>query len=329
MPRRKRLQPGQTYGNGIGLDLGGLLAGVFGGVESNPDFGAVEDKGEFGPQPLKQGADQPYKPRSVFDKNEAARRNADFKIENYLADQDVERDLTKQRGLNPILADREDQVGKIRNALELALTRDKGPVLATNQGLMDEVAVKKSVKDALIQMGILDTSDATVNQINEMNIPTQLETLKQGNLGKLAEVLGKRKQAEYGNTVFDATQADRLAKDKATAFTDAGLAAGQTMQIQDVLTNRKRMLQGEPVWHEAQSVSNRFQPVSPGTSLFDTSSGKLSYTAPDAMQRALAASKGGSGPQMINAPQPPVKPTGYKVDDLIIDPNTGEILGIK
>src|SRR5687768_8293915 len=97
MPPSKRAR---SYGGGggSGLDLGGLLMAIYGGVETNPQAGAV------GPTP--SGAPisggPMFKPKTIFDRNEASRMNAEYSADQYAADADVGRQLDYNERLNPI-----------------------------------------------------------------------------------------------------------------------------------------------------------------------------------------------------------------------------------
>jgi hypothetical protein len=276
MPRPNKPGQGYRYGNGGRLDLGDILASIYGGVEINPDFGKMEGSNEFGPAPLKKGAEDFYKPRSIFDRARASEMNAARAASNIDADNDIQRQLNYQQNLNPILKGRAQDT----NNLQLDYQKALGPITATNQGLMNNQQLNleraQGIAKILQALG-MEATPENIQTYNEMNTPALQETAAQKIKIGLLQALGEKAKTEFANQSFQDTRPDLLNKVKADAFYDAGKSLGQVSQLPLEMKNREITLKESPLWKAAEAQRNQFIPVGKDTSLFDTSSGKLSY----------------------------------------------------
>lgn len=317
MPRQGRPLAGQQQGGGK-LDLGKLLLEIFGGVSANPDFNKTQDSGEFGPQPLKPGADNFYKPNSIFDKARASEANASFKQQQYADQQDIKNKLELEAGSNPILAQRERLIGGAKNANETALydemthrigNRTKVLGGINNQNTID-LQRQEGIASILEKLG-QEASPENIATYNEMNTPALQETASQNILGNLAKTKGLRSQAEFGNEVATATQPDQLNEAKAKAFLDAGMAAGRVKSLPAMLRNEAAMGDVGPRLKASEALSNQLKTVREGEKVFNIDSRQPMFGVPSKTEQL---SNLGSQPQPSNTPATPQQ-SGVKVID--------------
>lgn len=290
MPRNKRPGQGHRYSSGGGgIDLGGLLAGIFGGIEANPDFGKVEDSGEFGPQPLKKGADNFYKPRSIFDRAGAAEANAAFKASNYEADQDAQRSLAKERAMTPILQERDwnTNANKLRfNAADIPNQVNLQQQLGNLQLSQEQ---KSKVFDALQKLGFVNPTDDDASRYATENNETLFNKAKEVNLGSLLKAQGETSAAGLANEVFDTTRQDRLNQAKSTAFGDAALATGRLQNIPHQIKNEEINLTESPLWKAMQARGEGIRVLGEGQKLVTPTGGTIaqSPSRTDALRQML------------------------------------------
>lgn len=269
MPRPNRPIPGQQQQQGGGkLDLGKILLSIFGGVEANPDFGKVDDHGEFGPQPLKEGAGDFYKPRSIFDKAAAAEANANFKNQRFEDDQaeqfkirEEDRGLANEAKRTPILGDRAKLLGGIANDQTVDVNRKLG------------------IAQILQNLG-QEASPENIQVYNEMNTPALQETAKQGILGKLAQTQTGRTQAETQNEIENRTKEDTVNQALAERYRSAGMATRRVGAMDKDFRNEQALSDVRPRLLGAEAARNSIFNVPVGTKTFNIDSGMEMFSNP-------------------------------------------------
>lgn len=328
--RRKRLSPGQTYGGGGGggIDLGAILMGIYGGVESNPDFMAEVDRPSedfVGAMPAKKTAGDPFKAKTVFDRNEASRMNASFKTDNYLADQDIVRDLTRARGMVPIRGDE----AYATNSATLKAQREHEeaglPFQLNKQAELDKLETEKQKALEIIKMltgkGVIpNAADQSVyeQQIN----PRILEALGQKATADAQASIAAGLNSKIQSQVLEGTAPNTIASELAGSALNRKLSEGRLGNADTILKSEMDLIRQKPALNEIDSLTRRMGTVQPGGTIIDTITGKPRYTAPTALQNMQSGNAAPSG-----APSSGLR--GYRIEDLIIDPATGEILATK
>lgn len=324
MPDNRRFK-GRSNTNILEL-IGEGLIGAYGGIQTNPEFGAV------GPTPNGQpiGGD-PYKAKTVFDRNRAGEMNAEYAARQAEADNAILRAIRQQEMGIPLEVRREREVGGAKIDNELTSKRRGKELDLEFQPRFDELDVAKGAQIGANQMYVTNNVDPTNQQARELYnrlvTPEILAALRSGNAAKTESNTLDTIQAKENQGILQATTLDRSRK----ALADSRFGAQASEQM---LENQPRITQSgireilqSPVAKEAQIMRERLIPISQGTSLFDDRTGQLRYNNPDPMQSYLEQRTSASNPQQITAPRPNMQ--GLTTNDLIIDPDSGKILGIK
>jgi hypothetical protein len=127
-------------GGGGGIDLGGLLMAIYGGVTTNPEA-AMQ-----GPTPSGQalGGGDPYKARTIFDRNEASSMNAQYRAGQMAEDSALSRRFEEARGMLPIKKDDYLNQQSAQTTGELARTRGTKDIDLEYRPKFDQLDTEKS-----------------------------------------------------------------------------------------------------------------------------------------------------------------------------------------
>jgi hypothetical protein len=332
MPRQRRLSPGGQRGSGAGAAISGigeLLHSIFGGVAPNQDFGMQ------GPTPSGEalGGGNPYVAKSFLDRRDASNANADYFAQQQAADLDSSRRLTEESRLNPILGERETIVGGAKNQNEVARRRLLRPEDQQDLKIKNEEQVKLERLVQGIQMlagkGVLPTQK-NEQQYDIQGSPRAIDAAASGyEADDVANLLRKILNSQNVDATLS-TAPQNLATARAKSSFNQRMAEGELGQFEDIFKSKMDTIRQEPVLRETEELRNRLLPLGKDTDLFDITTGNLSYESPSQFATDPATGKltVNTGKQ-ITQPQNTLPVGDLTADDLIIDPTTGKILGIK
>lgn len=342
MPNRPK--PGERRGR-TGADLTPLIVALFGGVEGDPSFASASDMEsldllggeELMGVALKGGGQfqsaRPYKGRTFLGKGEAARLNADYAVDQANAGAEVARQLQLESGRNPILAQRTRLIGDVENTQKLqqeeALAKLKLGLMPQEQALaQDNERVLQAIR-VLGNKGILPTKSNEASYdtkatgallaeiVSGADAATRENLLKdlRANTSLTAEQRPEHVAAILGKTLADAQTAAEISQRRKEAVPQTfGAELASALQ--------------EPLLREAD-LRRRSILEAPTNGLFNINSRKfeLNPAATD-LEKIQNAASGIPTPSRI--PQQNILPVGdITADDLIIDPVTKRILGVK
>lgn len=327
MPNRPK--PGERRGR-TGADLTPLISALFGGVGADPSFMAAEDMAamdELGGAEL-MGVKEPtggfqskspYKGRTFLGKGEAERLNADYNVDQVNAGAEVARALQLEGGKNALQLKQEEALARLKMGLlpeQNTIAQDNARVLEGirvlgNKGILptksNESSYDNRTTGALLAE-IVSGADAATreNLLKDLRANTALTAEKRPE--HVAAILGK--------TLADAqTAADISQRRKEAVPQTFGAELASALQ--------------EPLLREAD-LRRRSILEAPTNGLFNINSRKfeLNPAATD-LEKIQNAASGIPTPSRIPQQQSTLPVGDITADDLIIDPVTKRILGVK
>lgn len=364
--QQKRPSVTQSSQGGHKFDLGGLLMAMFGGVDAVPlaaagdavdavgateaaNAGTGESSGIPGPNEGKAPVGSPseipqkgptiqrggsglqFKPRSIFDSAAAANMQSQFDAQQFAADADVGRKIRLQNAMDSLAQTNEPN--KYR-----AMT---GPTLERSQGESD-IRQKETEKNAVNQM-LLNKSlmPANAQQYQSDITPRvmQSEFYKTG-----ADIEKNRGEETLNKINADTTQAsaaDLIGRGLADNRFNNLMSQGNVDNAATILKSKMDQIRQAAPIAEANSLAGRFRSVNPGDTVVDQFTGRPIYSAPPAnplmntmnAMNQLKNAGNNTNATNINTPNPQpqggTSPASYTINDLIIDPTSGRILGVK
>lgn len=326
MPNRP--QPGGSRSRG-GIDLGAILLALgdaYGGVESNPEFGQV------GPTPSGKplGSSDPYRAKTVFDRNRAGELNALYRTGELGKDNDIARALRQKESEIPIEVRRTKEVGAVENENKLGYDRSKAQLDIENRPKLDALDVEKARLirgiDMLVTNGILPRV-ANENTYNDRVVPEILAALQSKGVADTQSNNLASAKSTQDLGILKATAEPTARKALATSEFGAKLAEGQNNEFSRIFRNQMRENDQIPLMNESKMMRERLYSVGNGN-LFDDRTGKLRYETPPTAQEQIINQKLGVQPrQQTSQSQRSIQ--DLTADDLIIDPVTKRILGVK
>jgi len=225
--------------------------------------------------------------------------------------------------MNPILEDR----GMGTNRVAVALANQMAPI--------NSAANKESAYTSLLsKFNIPDSAEARA-LYEKVIVPQMFDKTAQEALADTAKAKSAGLTSALEGDKTKITADNQVATALAGSQFDRSLAEQQANSTLPAEKNKTRMLQGEPVWKEAGSVSQRLMNLGQGQTVFDPMAGpqgKAIYQSPlDPMKQiGLNAMNKAQGIPVSNPSAQAQQPVmDYTVDDLIIDPSTKRILGVK
>lgn len=305
MPRPKRPSPGGGERGPLSAILGQMLTGAFGGIEADPMF-ATED--EIGSKPFDKPyqSDSPVKGKTIFDRNEASRINAQYLSNLAQGRNEAAQRLKTEEAMNPILADRTLRTGQASNQNTLELRKALLPIIAqelgvTNQAQLDFLKSKIGLDveseqkvgaakndNARVSEGIsmLARNNILPNKANEENYNNAtsaplIQAIVSAATQRDAESQLGAEKAALGSRINQLTSNDQIA----TALSQSGLgrelAASRFGNAAKIAKNEQTINDQEPLIRESNLVTSRMKDVSPGQSIVDIIARKPAYTAPE------------------------------------------------
>ncbi len=343
-------------GTSVGVNLGGILEGMIGGVEANPDF-ALASQAQSAPfvkagsptqAALMSGAyDKPFKAGSFFDKRATREANANYLADRFAQEEEARRRIDSLKQMMPFQEEHLNRIGRDTNARELEQYPKMTPLIAgrteetglaqgraeltnrTNQYPLDtKIADDATVRQMLSGLGIVPehraeyTSEVSPKKVTEAGITSLANTEKQRGLGA---------QNIINNEITEKTAPDQIATGLSNAALGRSQAGANVAAFPEMFKLKLDEARQQPLMNESQMVRNRFIPMGKDTGLFDANMGKLSYEAPSQFEQGPDGKIQMRMPGVTQAPQTDgnMVGAGYTINDLITDPTTGEILGVK
>lgn len=319
MPRRRRPPQGYQYSSGGGgIDLGSLLMGGLGGTDVTTNPGTPDNlQGPATAQEYRDtgnvsiGGNAPsvqVKPRSWFDRNRASQIQSEYNLGQAEEDAASRRKIAEQGQLNTLDVDKQRQLAAI------AVLQAAGILPTTHNTGQYDISIVPQVMDALAQQKLAEAEAAKTAAIRSK---------QEGDLSLAGS-----------QDIFQAGLSRLRQANKEAQFNLEHQPQTSQASLQTAIS--------KPVYAETESQAQRFKPITNamgGVSLFDVNTGKLAYEGPTKWQQIQGMLPGQNNvslgaPQTYKpTPQPiPQQPQGLgelTTDDLIIDPTTKKILGVK
>jgi hypothetical protein len=212
-----------------------------------------------------QDTQQPYfKPRSIFDRQQASLLNAEKAYEELQAQQEMQN--------------------------KLKLLESEGPILANNQGLMYRQGEQNSAN--LDNQALLHQTGQLVNPANlqaysERNTKPLQEGTANSIIAKAIQALTGRKQSELQGDIFDTTKQSQIDEAVAKQATESALAEGRFKQVPQLLRDQLAGLDVAPRLKAAEAVRAENMIVPEGSTAYNLGSNRPLFTAPNRMQKAM------------------------------------------
>jgi hypothetical protein len=291
-------------GGGGGIDLGGLLMAIYGGVEANP-AAAMQ-----GPTPSGQalGGGDPYKARTIFDRNEASSMNAQYRAGQMAEDSALSRRFEEARGMLPIKKD--DYLNQ--QSAQTTGHKDRG---LFDQGIDNEKATRDAgiakEKAGLDQvLAVLQTNGIAANPYDikkymaDIN-PEQFKALLDGLQTKMATNQALRADTERDQLVKGGTFPDLLSTMQTQAKTSRSMAEGEATQVPAMLDYKNMKREQDLKGGEIELLRGRYMPGAAPIVDILANPMKPAYTPPQenaALQEAINKlnTKSGLVPQTAN-----------------------------
>jgi hypothetical protein len=164
MPPQNRAR--KFGGGGGGIDLGALLMAIYGGVEANPE--AMMQ----GPTPDGQalGGGDPFKARTIFDRNEASSMNAQYRAGQMAEDAGVGRRVGEARQMLPIQTEGFRQQTDITTGAQKQRGIDESETKLKYRPQFDQLDIEKSRTEGNNQLA---------NTLKMLATPENLAALQQ------------------------------------------------------------------------------------------------------------------------------------------------------
>ena len=342
MAKKRRLAPGAgAQGSGMGgsIDLGAILMGIFGGVAPNPEYGLAAEAqtapfvaaGSPTEAALRGGAvDKPYKAKTLLDQNQTNRLNANFVADREASDLDSSRRLGEEQKMNSILADRETKTGQAKNEIELQRRRTLRPEDDADQQLKNknEIAMERIVSGIrmLANKGI-DPTERNQQESDVKVTPNAINAASSGYAAQNEQNILNQIQSQIQGDMALQTKPATLGTARAKSEFGQNMAEGELREFPTIFGNKMHEVRQDPVAREAAIRRTQLMPVGEGGGLFNAGTGKLEYNMPSPLDRLQPSNTGGTSVPIQSATTPSFG--DLSMDDLIIDPATKKILGVK
>lgn len=307
-----RPQQGHRYSSSRGgIDLGGLLMAIYGGVEANPEFA------EQGPTPSGLTVGQragPVKGKTIFDRADASRINADYQLGELEGASRAQREVQIHRDLLPIQLQQKQGETDIEVAGQEKKNKSKFEL--DEKGADNKFQREKLLSDYTTGNQVLGTNGFIPNDLirnlyqSDIN-PEQVKALLSGLKAKMATNNATVADTERDQLVKSGTFPNLLATAQAKAGQDRQMVEGQ--DVSDLLQFQKLRREQELRAAEADLVRNRFMPGS--APIVDITTGKAAYTPPNEYE-TLLKNRPGLKPNTV---PPAAAPQTGEMVEVVID----------
>jgi hypothetical protein len=313
MPPQNRAR--KFGGGGGGIDLGALLMAIYGGVEANPE--AMMQGPTPGGQAL--GGGDPYKARTIFDRNEASSMNAQYRAGQMTEDSALSRRFEEARGMLPIKrTDYQNQ-----QAAQTTGHKDRGQFdyELDQKGAVADDERKRAAAILQQHLATLGSNNVAYNPydikkwMTDVN-PEQIKAVLDGLQTKMATNQALRADTERDQFTKGATYSDNLSTAQTQAKSGRAFAEGQAAQVPDLLSSMQVGREQDLKAKELDLMRGKLMPGSAPIVDITANPFKTAYTPPldpqaAMIQQVMQQKMGGMLPPtnlQTNMPQPVVEP---------------------